>query len=175
MRFISETAGIEKLADIRSEFTSEIRGSYEHKARPCSACDSPGICCRDAHFVNVRITRLEAAGIDSVLKSLGPGRRNSVHARVDQTIATYRLTDDDGGEPKTYACPLFESGTGCLVHETAKPLPCIAHACYDDPGDLPPDELLVERETEIFKLNRLVYGKDIACSPIPLAIARFGK
>lgn len=172
MRLRSETAGIEKLSKIRSEFAAEIQVGYEHKAKPCSKCASPGICCRDAHFVNVRITRLEAAAIRSALESLGTERLDAVNARVDETITRYRLTETDG-EHKTYACPLFEARVGCLVHETAKPLPCIAHACYDDPADLPPDNLLAEREAAILNLNRRVYGRDIAALPLPLMIARY--
>lgn len=172
MRLISETAGIEKLGEIRSAFAAEIRTGYEPKAKPCSACELPGICCRDAHFVNVRITRLEAAAIRSALERLGPERQDAVDARVDETITRYRLTETDS-ENKAYACPLFETGVGCLVHETAKPLPCIAHACYDDPADLPPDALLAERELEIVRLNRRVYGQDIAALPLPVMIAPY--
>ena len=76
--------------------------------------------------------------------------------------------------PKTYACPLFEKGVGCLVHNSAKPLPCIAHACYEREADLPPDELLTEREIKIAELNRKVYGRAEPPVPIPVAIASSG-
>jgi hypothetical protein len=57
------------------------------------------------------------------------------------------------------------------VHDAAKPLPCIAHACYERREDLPPDELLTEREIRIAELNRRVYGRTEAPLPIPLVIA----
>lgn len=169
---ISETAGIERLATIRSEFAAEIRANYEYKAKPCSACESPGICCRDEHFVNVHITRLEAAAIRRELARLGDEIQDRVHKRARISIETFELTGQGESFRKTFACPLFERGTGCLVHNSAKPLPCIAHACYEAPADLPPDHLLEERETAIVKLNHRVYGRDIAALPLPLMLAR---
>src|SRR5688572_19550511 len=152
MKPLSETKAISKLSEIRNEFAEEIRRGYEHRARSCSACEAPGACCLDAHFVNVRITRLEAVAIGKALDSLSAERREKVYSRIRETIEKYGLDDDQSNQ--TYACPLFERGTGCLVHETAKPLPCIAHACYERKEDLPPDELLAARETEIDKSNR---------------------
>lgn len=175
MKLISETAGIERLAQIRSAFSAEIRGSYEHKAKPCAACESPGICCSDAHFVNVRITRLEAAAIERRLRELGDEQKLSILRRAEESVRKYDLDEfESANTTSTYACPLFEKGVGCLVHDTAKPLPCIAHACYEDRSDLPPDELLADREVEIMKLNRRVYGRDITAMPLPIMIARRG-
>lgn len=171
MKLIAQSSAVERLADIRDEFGAEIRGNYEQNAKPCSACVSPGICCRDAHFVNVRITRLEAAAINSALESLGQERRDAIKARVKDTVARYELSGDPTDILKTYACPLFEPAIGCLVHHTAKPLPCIAHACYENKEDLPPDELLTESEKQIQQLNRRVYGRELAALPLPVAIA----
>lgn len=172
MKFISETRGIERLSEIRSEFAVEIRRSYEHKANPCSSCDTPGICCRDEHFVNVRITRLETAAIARRLDELGEKKRDEVYTRVEEAIEKYGLGDATDPTLKTYACPLFEKGSGCLVHDSAKPLPCIAHACYENKADLPPGELLEEREHIIAGLNRRVYGRESLPLPIPIAIAQ---
>lgn len=171
MKLISQNKAIEKLSAIRSELAEKIRGDYEVKAKPCSACTKPGICCQDSHFVNVRITRLEAVAIRQRLDALEGEFKEKIYRRIDEVIDRYRL-DQDTELIRTYACPLFEPGVGCLVHDTAKPLPCIAHACYENVADLPPDELLEKSEAQVAKLNRRVYGKDMACSPIPLAIAR---
>ena len=71
---------------------------------------------------------------------------------------------------QTYACPLFEKGTGCLVHHEGKPLPCIQHACYDNKEDLPPDEILAEHEGLVERLNRRTYPEPAAWLPLPLFI-----
>ena len=171
MKFISETSAIAALADIRRDFREHVRERYEHRAVPCSACRSPGACCTDEHFVNVRVTRLEAAAIARRVAELPPDLQQSVRRRAEEQIERHRLDETLADPTRTYACPLFEKGTGCLVHEAAKPLPCIAHACYEREADLPPDELLDERETEIAELNRKVYGREEAAVPIPVAIA----
>jgi hypothetical protein len=161
MKPLSETKAIGVLDEIRSGFREEIRRVYEHRAKPCSVCETPGACCLDAHFVNVRITRLEAVAIRRELEKLSEELRTRAEARIA------KLQDETHAEK--YSCPLFEKQFGCLVHETAKPLPCIAHACYERKEDLPPDELLAEREMQIEKLNRRVYGKTTFL-PIPLAL-----
>ncbi|MFL6466948.1 MAG: hypothetical protein ACJ72Z_03225 [Pyrinomonadaceae bacterium] len=166
MRPLSESKALQVLNKIRSGFTSIIQRRYEHCAAPCTSCKTPGACCLDEHFVNVRITRLEAKAIDEALKSLPPEMTEKVCLRIENAIEKYDLSEPLS---ETYACPLFEKGIGCLVHETAKPLPCIAHACYERKEDLPPDELLAAREAEIDKLNERVYGK-VAFLPIPLAV-----
>ena len=171
MKLTSETRGIERLSEVRSEFAAEIRRSYEHKAKSCSACETPGICCRDEHFVNVRISRLEAAAIIRRLGELGQEKRDEVFERARNAIEKYELTESVDACFKTYACPLFERGVGCLVHDSAKPIPCIAHACYENKEDLPPSELSEETEILIADLNRRVYGKRSLPVSIPVAIA----
>lgn len=168
MKPISESRALSKLAVVRAAFTEQIRGRYEHRARPCSECSTPGACCLDAHFVNVRITRLEAAAILKSLERLDPETRSAVLRRVEAAIKKYGLEDPVEPSLQTYACPLFESGIGCLVHTTAKPFPCIAHACYERKEDLPPDALLAEREAEVESLNRRVFG---TCIPLALPVA----
>lgn len=168
MKLVAESKGIEMLRDIRDEFADAIRGGFEHRAKPCSACTNPGVCCRDEHFVNVRITRLEARAILQVLDRLG--KRQEVRCRASEAADIYGLRDNEDPSLKAFACPLFEKGPGCLVHDTAKPLPCIAHACYDKREHLPPDHLLEEREDSIARLDRRVYGRESTPLPIPLAI-----
>ena len=124
----------------------------------------------DEHFVNVRVTRLEARAIEMRLVGLPSELREKISLRAEEQIERHRL-DETTDPAKTYACPLFEKGVGCLVHDTAKPLPCIAHACYERKEDLPPDEMLTEREIEISELNRRIYGRADAPLPIPVAIA----
>lgn len=173
MKLISEATGLEKLGKIQRNFADEIRANYEHKAKPCSICKTPGACCLDEHFVNVRISRLEAVAINSVIARLPIDMQQTVVRRITKTIERYKL--DDAADPATtYSCPLFESGIGCLVHDKAKPLPCIAHACYENEKDLPPDELLDEREIAVEKLNQKVYGKNEPWLPLPVAVRSGG-
>ena len=161
MKPLSESKAIEKLDAIRNELRDLIRREYDHRAKSCITCETPGACCLDAHFVNVRITKLEAVAIRNVINELPIALQKNVAKRIETLFDVQELT--------TYACPLFEKGVGCLVHDTAKPLPCIAHACYERKEDLPPDELLTEREIDIDKLNRRVYGATTLL-PIPVAL-----
>lgn len=160
MRLISESSAIEKLHNIREDFRQGIAERFEHRARPCSSCETPGACCLDEHFVNVRISRLESVAIRQAVAGLDDELRSAIDERLSKIEP----------EAEFYACPLFQKGLGCLVHETAKPLPCIAHACYERKEDLPPDELLAEREIEIDALNRQVYGRSTSVMPIHAAL-----
>ncbi len=173
MKLLSETQAIERLETLREEFRDVVSTQYEHKAAPCSQCKTPGACCLDEHFVNVRVSRLEAAALRRAIGELPDELRKTVGRRVDVAIEKYELK----GEPfdKKYSCPLYEKGVGCLVHATAKPLPCIAHACYESESDLPPDSLLEEYELLVDKLNERVYGRGSAFWPIPIAITQFGR
>src|SRR5215203_2908542 len=169
MRLLSETKGIERLAGVREEFAREIISGFEHRAKACSACEMPGACCLDEHFVNVRVTRLEAKAIMNRVNELNEELRRKALTRAGIAVERYGLREAE--EPRSYACPLLEKGIGCLVHDSAKPLPCIVHACYEREADLPPDELLTEREIKIAELNRKVYGSAEPPLPIPVAIA----
>ena len=160
MRLVSESKGLEKLREIREDFRHDIAARFEHRAKACSTCETPGACCLDEHFVNVRISRLEAVGIRNAVAGLDDELGSAIHKRLAKI--------DPAAE--FYACPLYQKGVGCLVHETAKPLPCIAHACYERKEDLPPDELLAERENEIDTLNRHVYGRTQPQTPIHTAL-----
>ena len=156
------------LGTIRDEFRSAA-GVYERMALACSNCSTPGACCLDEHFVNVRISRLEGVAICKALDELGDGRREEVLRRINDAIDGYGLSAD---ADKTYACPLYDRTVGCLVHETTKPLPCINHACYERKEDLPPDDLLDDAELTVERLNRRVYGSAQALLPLPIAIQR---
>jgi hypothetical protein len=121
-------------------------------------------------IVNVHVTRLEAVAIRSVMESWPEQKRDEVLQRVRQVIETYDLDIEGDTFEQTYACPLFEKGTGCLVHAQGKPLPCIAHACYENKEDLPPDTLLDEQEGLVEKLNQLTYRKSATWVPLPVAL-----
>ncbi len=154
---------------LKDEYAALIRDRYEHRAKDCLTCDTKGACCLDAHFVNVHITRLEAAAIRRVIGSLP--NADEVDGRIETVIAKYSLDDERDSFAKTYACPLFEPAVGCLVHNEGKPLACISHACYERREDLPPDELQQRREREVEKLNDAVYGSAV-WQPLPIAIRR---
>ena len=166
-RFISETRALNMLERVRDEFRESVE-PYEIKAKSCSTCDTRGACCLDAHFVNVRISRLEAVAINGAIAELSEPIKSSIYKRIDQAIERFGL-DELSGE-KTYACPLFDRDIGCVVHNTAKPLPCINHACYERREDLPPDELLEAAELDIDALNRKVYGEPVPIVSLPVAI-----
>jgi hypothetical protein len=168
MKPLSETRALEKLHGLKTSFAKRVRDDYEHRAKNCLTCDTQGACCLDAHFVNVHITPLEAVAIRKVIDALP--NKEEIDKRVGETIARYDLSDDSDSFSKTYACPLFEKNVGCLVHERGKPLPCIAHACYENKEDLPPDELVAEQEGHVEKLNELAYRKKTRWLSLPIAI-----
>lgn len=158
MKILSEKRAGEQLKRLKEKFAAEIRDGFEYAAKNCLTCESQGVCCLDAHFVNVHITRLEAVSFSSALRKLAPEHTERVMARIDDAVESYGLTESGDTFSLTYACPLFEKGTGCLVHKDGKPAACIHHACYESEGDLPPDELLEEQQDLIDSLNKRVYG-----------------
>ncbi len=170
MKRLSERLALEKLQKLKDDFTKSIKSNYEHKAKSCLTCETNGACCLDAHFVNVHITKLEAIAIQNTLANLTEHNKAKISQRIERTINKYKLSRFGDTFSQTYACPLFEKGTGCLVHFEGKPLPCIQHACYENKEDLPPDELLAEQEGRVEKLNILAYGKRTTWLPLPLAI-----
>ena len=170
MKRISEKKGLDRLREIKDTLAAEVRNLYEHRAKSCAVCDTPGACCLDEHFVNVHISPLEGEAILEVLAELPEADCQVVLKRIENTIERYGLENDVDSFAKTYACPLFEKGSGCLVHGKAKPLPCIVHACYERKEDLPPASLLAEREIGVDDLNRSVYGSRKAWLPLPLML-----
>jgi hypothetical protein len=172
MRLLSKRKAIDVMIESKRDFARTIQERFEHRAKSCITCETPGACCQDEHFVNVHISRLEAAAINEVLDRLPQDHRQEIDRRVEASIEKYGLTPEGDTFAKTFACPLYERSAGCLVHGDSKPLPCIAHACYERKEDLPPDHLLAEREIEVDELNRRVYGKTQRLLPIPIAIMR---
>lgn len=167
MKTLSETTALKRALEIKAEHRDEVRGRYEPRAKDCLTCETKGACCLDAHFVNVRISRLEALLMAEELRGLPTDRLAKVLERIEDSIKRFRL--GDGSAERTYACPLFEKEVGCLVHEV-KPIPCVHHACYENKEDLPPDSLMEEAELQLDELSKRTYGKSLHSDPIPLAI-----
>jgi len=168
MKRLSERQALARLQKQKDEYRESIRATYEHRAKGCLTCETQGACCLDAHFVNVHVTRLEAKAIRDAIGKLSAEKREAVYRRVEYTVEKYGLSAEGDTFARTFACPLFEKGTGCLVHAEGKPLPCVQHACYENKADLPPDELLTEQEEPVGRLNKRVYGRDPVWLPLPL-------
>ncbi len=168
MRPFSRTTALLRLAELREAFRSHIAANFDHRAKSCGTCETKGACCLDAHFVNVRISRLDAEAINFVIDRLPAAERKAVLERVRSAVETFQLERDG----RTYACPLYDRTAGCLVHDEAKPFACIAHACYENKEDLPPDQLLTEQEGLVDELNFRAYGRSEPWLTIPIAISR---
>ena len=171
MKKLSEAAALALLQRAKTAYQSHIKVNYERAARDCRACPTQGICCTDAHFVNVHITRLEAIAIRDTLTRtprLNDQQRRDVYERAKETVARYDLRLSADTFRQTYSCPLFEPGLGCLVHRRAKPAPCIQHACYDLWEDVPPASLQWQSEHHVEDLNNRTYGSAWAWLPVPL-------
>jgi hypothetical protein len=171
MQRLSEASALARLQREKSAFQTEIKLNYEHAARSCAACPTPGACCTDAHFVNVHITRLEAVAIRETLRRtprLDDTARRAVYDRAREAVARYNLRAAGDTFAQTYSCPLFAPNVGCLVHARAKPAPCVQHACYDRWEDVPPAELQWRTESRVERLNERAYGAAWAWLPTPL-------
>jgi len=156
MKLLSEKQALIKLRALKNDFRDFIKQNYEHRAKDCGTCETKGACCLDAHFVNVHITRLEAVLIREELEKFPPEKQKEIYRRIAETIEKYDLSSDGDTFQKTFACPLFEKGVGCLIHPV-KPVPCIGHACYERKEDLPPDEPQTEAQEKIERLNEQTY------------------
>jgi len=167
MKSLSEKSALEKLRGIKNEFRARVKQNYEHRAKDCRKCETQGACCLDAHFVNIHITRLEGVLIREELEKLSLEKRREIYERISETIEKYDLAGDGDTFQKTFACPLFEKGVGCLIHPV-KPVPCIQHACYERREDLPPDELQAQAEEKIERLGEQTYKTFPRWLPLPV-------
>jgi len=167
MKPLPEKKALEGLDEIRKGLRDRV-SAFESRAKDCGTCETKGECCTDRHFVNVHVTRLEARSIFSALDGLSSELRKAVSERNRLEVEKFKDSPEGSGFFRTYSCPLFEPSIGCLVHHTAKPLPCIHHACYENETDLPPDELLETAETDVSRLNTRTYGNAWNWQPIPL-------
>lgn len=159
MKKTSMGRALVQLRRTKQGFSSYISRNYAHRAFDCRQCSEQ--CCADSQFVNVNITRLEAvAMLRTLLRSprVSAEKYQQVVARARDAVKRYGLSKYGDTFSRTYACPVFEPGAGCLVHWKAKPAPCIQHGCYEDWRDLP-DELEMRRvEARVARLNEAVYG-----------------
>jgi hypothetical protein len=166
-----EQAALAQLQRAKSSYQSFIKLNYEHAAEDCRTCPVRGVCCTDAHFVNVHITRLEAVAIRETLSRtprLTDEGRRAVYERAREAVERFNLRASGDTFKQTYSCPLYEPKVGCLVHARAKPAPCIQHACYENWEDLPPASLQSRTEHRVEQLNTGVYGAAWAWLPVPV-------
>ncbi len=168
MKMLTETKALNELDKLKTEYQNFIKTNYEHRAASCETCPTKGACCLDAHFVNVHITKLEAVAIVKTLRKLSAEKEREIYERAAETIEKYNLSAEGDAFQKTFACPLFEKGIGCLVHSEGKPAPCISHACYENKVDLPPESFQEAIENKINRLNRRTYGKIGTWLPLPV-------
>ncbi len=168
MKRLSETKALIELQKLKDDYREFVKTNYEHNAKSCLTCETKGACCLDAHFVNVRITKLEAVAIRQTLGKLSEEKLREIYKRAEETVKKYNLDISDDNFQKTFACPLFEKGIGCLVHFEGKPAPCISHACYENADDLPPEKFQMETENRIEKLNKRTYGNSFSWLPLPV-------
>jgi hypothetical protein len=167
----SEQEALAQLQRAKSSYQSFIKLNYEHAAEDCRTCPTRGVCCTDAHFVNVHITRLEAIAIRETLARtprLSDAGRRAVYKRAVEAVKSYNLSAAGDTFKQTYSCPLYEPSIGCLVHARAKPAPCIQHACYENWEDLPPATLQARTEHRVEQLNEEVYGAEWEWLPVPV-------
>lgn len=169
MKILSESKALKNLEAIKNRYRFEIQTKYEPKAKNCLTCEVQGSCCVDEHFVNVHITKLEAAAILKKIENWDEPKRATIFQKIKTTIEKYDLKDSGDTFSQTYACPLFAKEAGCLIHEI-KPVPCIQHACYERREDLPPDELQTETELKIERLNSRAYHQNQPPLSLPVWI-----
>lgn len=156
---LSRDRALARLKLLKEGFREHVNSQFGFRAKDCGTCLTP--CCADAEFVNVNITRLEAEAMLRVLSDTSRfslAERAHILDRARNVVETYDLLAATDSFATTYACPLFEPGTGCLVHRDAKPAPCIHHGCYERAEDLPDEASLVEVERSVADLNRDLYG-----------------
>lgn len=168
MKMLPQIKGLNELKKLKTAYQNFIKTRYEPNAQDCQTCPTKGVCCIDAHFVNVHITKLEAVAIRKTLGKLDEKRQAEIYKRAAETVEKYNLKCSGDTFAQTFACPLFEKGVGCLVHFEGKPAPCISHACYGNKEDLPPEFLQEEIENKIERLNKRTYGKYWTWLPVPV-------
>ena len=173
MNEICEEEALSELIRIKAAYQRFIRDNFETSAQNCQTCPTFGVCCTDAQFVNVHITPLEAVAIKNALEQkLTEKEKQKLFSKIAETIEKYDLNQKGDTFEQTFACPLFTTQNGCLVHESGtKPTACIQHACYQQQEDLPPQCLQDYTEKRIEKLNYEAYGHDWRWLPLPLQLA----
>ena len=170
MKKLPETKALDELHKLKTAYQKFIQANYEHRAADCKTCPTKGACCLDAHFVNVHITKLEAVAIWKTLGKLSEKKQTEIYQRAEKAVEKYDLKTTGDTFQKTFACPLFEKGIGCLVHLQGKPAPCISHACYENEADLPSEHFQTAIENQIERLNKRTYGVNSMWLPLPVRL-----
>src|SRR5215213_3771973 len=101
-----EHKALAKLQRVKSAYQSFIKVNYEHAAEDCRTCPTRGLCCTDAHFVNVHITRLEAVAIRETIgrtPRLTDEARRAVYERARQAVERYSLRAAGDTFAQTYS------------------------------------------------------------------------
>ncbi|MDQ3818205.1 MAG: hypothetical protein M3362_11080, partial [Acidobacteriota bacterium] len=91
----SEREALAQLQRVKAAYQSFIKSNYEHAARDCRTCPTRGVCCTDAHFVNVHITRLEAVAIrETIVRTprLDETGKRAVYTRAREAVERYSLS-----------------------------------------------------------------------------------
>src|SRR5215210_2843399 len=95
MNSLAEQEALARLQRVKASYQTHIKLNYEHAAEDCRTCPVRGVCCTDAHFVNVHITRLEAVAIRETLERtprLTEAAKRDVYRRAREAVARYRLS-----------------------------------------------------------------------------------
>src|SRR3989440_12866288 len=113
MRKLSEAEALARLQRSKAALQTHIKLNFEHRAVDCRVCPTPGVCCTDAHFVNVHITRLEAVAVRETVRRtprLSEDERRAVYLRAREAGERYGLTAAGDTFAQTFPCPLFCKG-----------------------------------------------------------------
>src|SRR3954469_12592765 len=105
-----ERVALARLQRVKASYQSFIKLNYEHEAEDCLTCPTRGVCCTDAHFVNVNITRLEAVAIRETLARtprLDEKGRRAVYERAHGAVELYGLSAAGDTFAQTFSCPLY--------------------------------------------------------------------
>src|SRR5215210_4555044 len=119
MNSLAEQEALARLQRVKASYQTHIKLNYEHAAEDCKTCPTRGVCCTDAHFVNVHITRLEAVAIRETLERtprLTAEAVRAVYERAREAVNRYGLRAAGETFKQTFSCPLYLPQAGCLVH-----------------------------------------------------------
>ncbi len=173
---MSKREALVRLRRMKQAFSRYIGKNFGHLAADCAVCPTP--CCADAQFVNINITQIEAEAMIETLRESprhGEDKLREVVARAEAAIAHFGLTETGDTFEKTYACPLYERGVGCLVHWKAKPAPCIQHGCYEHWEDLPETGTMHRIEAQVEQLDEAVHERPARWMTIPVWLTKVMK
>ncbi len=121
MKKLTETKALGESNKLKTAYQNFIKTNYEHRAANCETCPTKGACCLDAHFVNVHITRLEAAAIRKTLSKLDEKKQAEIYRRAKETVEKYDLKSTGDTFQKTFSCPLYEKALVVLCILKANP------------------------------------------------------